>query len=349
MNSRVKDCAVDRANFIFFTVVLIVVLLIDTSIAPGDESADVSGAVSIRPHRWSLEEYSVHAQQLREAVSNVHAKFTATETRSDTQRTKKEVGEYFVKGSKKQEAVRLTQRFDGSPGPDQTTVTNLTPDCLFEVRAAKDDANYAISFFDDGADKSARRKFEANARVSIDSFIGAAFLIYGTPAERLIDGADNIEIQPISRDDGELIELSCEPSATFGYGSLRIRFNPAMHDAITEYVAERRPRGGTRVTESGAVTCRQLSNGIVVPVQVARRVKNSANDIEVVEDVEIDYVSFGDVPDKQFELAAFGLPNVTVHPVPRRWYPIDRWYFWLLIVVAVAGGVYLRKRKAQAA
>jgi hypothetical protein len=54
-------------------------------------------------------------------------------------------------------------------------------------------------------------------------------------------------------------------------------------------------------------------------------------------------VTRGGVPDSQFTLQAFDIPGVS-SPLPRRYFPLDRWYFWSLIAIAVAAWIYSRRR-----
>lgn len=242
---------------------------------------------------------------------------------------------------------------------DENSPTNARVVCrsrngAFALEKSVKDAPYALSFFDDGDSQArARLAVEFEMIEAIDSQIEAATRVYDMPVASLLDGGATIRSVETAASEGKpYVEVVFELPSDSNYKDARVRFDPSWDWAITDYeIAVKSDVPVKKSARTGHVEYQRLSDGHVFPRVVRVETESilpSGKRAYAARTTKLLEVRQGGVTDSQFTLAAYGLPEMA----PRgqnRYYPLNRWYFWLLIVIGIVCVIYLRRRTRAAA
>lgn len=213
-----------------------------------------------------------------------------------------------------------------------------TPDHYFRLSSTARGAPFTISVID----KRPSDNEEAGLIGNIDGITRAAFQIDEVSVRRIIGHPSFriIKVAEVDASDGEprvAVTFRCDdPSHWIGGGS--IVFNPALDWSISEHDVSIIRRAGISMPDGsrykGSVKCRRWPSGAVFPEEVSHQYIYPDGQLEPARSYRFEQYEPVDVPDSQFQLSAFGLPDSLLRPevgnAPATW-----------MVLAAAGGLCL--------
>jgi hypothetical protein len=304
--------------------------------------------------RGLVDEYAAHVAQLEKALDNVRCRCRCEERAESSPpgaaRSEQTISTYtadlFMK-SGALEAVIRSQDADAGAPDDRELVVCLSQDECFQLERNRGDTGLHVAQFSARAKKDTSIETRMRMRVNgyVKAHLGAACNAYEIPVKKLLERAP-ISVEEVEKGGHTCIRATCAFPSGALYKTCRLILDPDLEYAVKEYEYEFNSEPGVQEWRRGVVDCRRLDDGLVVPVRVHIESGSESADgrRERRIDAQLDDFKFGDVTDTQFSLTAFNLPAVP-STVGRGHYPFDRWYFWCIIVAALAGMISLRRKR----
>lgn len=341
----VAPSAEQRRAFLSLSRTILVVVLVANHVV----ATTATGAVA---EEGLAEQYDSHASRLEQALANVRCDCTceqrveAREAGKEPQ--KKPVVTYTAELFGKREALEAVvknRETEASAGGRELVVCYSQGEC-FQLDRPTPEVEFQVrEHASSGAEAATvRKRARMQANEYVAAYLAAATRAFEIPIKKLLERPPR-SVERIERDGRDYVR------AVFGfpdgalYESCEVLLDPELEYAVKEYEYQFNSKPGVREWRRGAVDCKRLDNGFIVPAHVHLE-SGSDNGVSRVErriDAALDNFTFGSVGDSQFSLAAFGLPDLSA-PAAKRHYPFDRWYFWCLVGASLIAWFYLRKK-----
>lgn len=298
-----------------------------------------------------ISEYPAHAARLRAAVENIHCKFRGEASFVSPKRNVQHLssGDFYRKGASR-EVIRAFGA-DDENFAGQENVFCATPERAFELGKLAPETQYFVKALKETGKGDEGGGTSVKAAFYIDAILLAALQTQQLAVTELLERASTVNVEHVDQGGKSYLRVVLQmPEQEFGYKTCTLLLDPEMEYAVHEYEAERWPPRGAepgRVSrEKELVECQRTKEGYVVPRHVRQEETislASGETTSTTREYRVEVVSIGDVDDAQFTLAAFGLPEIALRG-KAHWYPLDRWYFWLLVGVSFFGWMYVRKK-----
>lgn len=303
------------------------------------------------------EQYAAHIVQLEQALDNVSCTCTVEQSvevrQTGKEPEKKPAVAYTAELFEKQgalEAVIKKREAAASPGAQELVVCHSRDEC-FQLERPTPGAPFQVKEHASAGVETApaRKRTRMQTNEYVAAYLAATTRAYEIPIKKLLERPP-LSVERIEREGRGYVRAVFGFPQVAMYKSCAVVLDPDMELAVKEYEFQFDSKPGVREWRRGAVDCKRLDNGFIVPAHVHLE-SGSDNGVSRVErriDAALDRFTFGEVADSQFSLAAFGLPDLGGRAATR-YYPFDRWYFWCLLLSAGLGFWSLRRRAGGAA
>lgn len=296
-----------------------------------------------------IADYTAPSKRLKAALDNIECAYAVDITGPEGVKGSQFAGRFYAKGEAREDVRVPPDMGDGNQS--LATVNCWSPKCAFELRRPAMVTDYAVVRFRQPPTKALRDQMTLHMRANVNPFLRATVQMFDVPIDELV-GID--EIHKTFTEIEDQGHTYVEGHFSFPDGNTKgvVRFDPTLDYAVVRYFVEMNiaDEAPLKATRDGSVTCVRRDDGYVVPKSIRLRSASTGGKVDraLISDVRLSDISIGTVNDAQFTLTAFGLPDVTLAR-RRGWYPLNRWYFWVLIGVAAGGALYYwRNRKGQA-
>lgn len=292
---------------------------------------------------WFRDQYVEAAARLESPLRNLRCRFEASG--EDQSGKFGYTGEFFCKNASV-EAVRIGQTRSVGARDVAATVICLTDQRFFQLEKPTGGESYVVRGLVVPRDAKQRERYEAVAFFAARAFLEATFRM-DDPVKTLLaaEAVRDVQVAKVRRKGREFVELRCTFSEAWNYERAKATLDPEMDLAVCDYEIAIRADPGTVSTRKGFVECKRWgATRFVFPERV--RIEDDTRTAGgeryfKIQEMTFEDVRLNEVQDSQFSMTAFGLPEISLTP-RGRYYPFDRWYFWLPVSMGLFGWILRR-------